>query len=86
MKLSVVSGSVLAAAAATFVVGTTLATPAAHADYAVKCFGLNACKGNGACKSSGNACKGKNACKGQGFKMSSSKEACKAKGGSTARG
>lgn len=85
MKMTVASGSVLAAAAAAFVVGTTLSVPSAQADYTVKCFGLNACKGHGACKSTGNACKGKNACKGQGFQMSS-KEKCKAKGGSTARG
>lgn len=85
MKISVASGSVLAAAAAAFVVGTTLSVPTAQADYKVKCFGLNACKGHGACKSTGNSCKGQNACKGQGFKMSS-KTGCKASGGSTARG
>lgn len=72
----------LAAAAAAFVMGTTLAVPAAYAAKDVKCYGTNACKGTSACKSAGNACKGKNACKGQGFTMAS-KDACKAKGGAT---
>lgn len=84
MKISVKSGAVIAAAAAALI-GNAVAAPVAHAaDYSVKCFGLNACKGNGACKSMGNACKGHNACKGQGFKMMS-KGQCLAKGGKTAR-
>ncbi len=85
MKITVASGSALAAAAAALVMGTTISAPAAQADYTVKCFGLNACKGHGACKSAGNACRGQNACKGQGVAMMS-KEKCKAKGGSTTRG
>ena len=32
-----------------------------------RCFGANACKGQGACNSANNSCMGVNACKGQGF-------------------
>jgi uncharacterized membrane protein len=86
MKITVTSGATLAAAAAALVIGATLpSAPAEAANYKVKCFGLNACKGTGACKSLGNACKGNNACKGQGVKMLS-KSACVAKGGKTSRG
>ncbi len=83
MKLSITSGAALAAAAAALVAGATLPVSAAS-DYTVKCFGLNACKGNGKCKSLGNSCKGNNACKGQGFSMIS-KSKCEAKGGKTTR-
>ena len=86
MKISVKSGSAMAAAAAALVIGGSLpVTTAQSASYTVKCFGLNACKGNGSCKSLGNACKGNNACKGQGFSMLS-KSTCLAKGGKTTRG
>ena len=86
MKMTVISGSAIAAAAAALVVGSALPTaPAQSANYTVKCFGLNACKGNGSCKSLGNACKSQNACKGQGVKMLP-KSACLAKGGKTTRG
>lgn len=83
MKITAKSGAALAAAAAAVIVGAAL--PAvAGSNYNVKCYGLNACKGNGSCKSLANACKGHNACKGQGIKMLS-KSACVAKGGSTTR-
>lgn len=85
MKVSVHSGTALAAAAAALLIANVAPTPASAVDYSVKCFGLNACKGHGGCKSIGNACKGKNACKGQGFSMMS-KSQCLAKGGKTARG
>jgi uncharacterized membrane protein len=42
----------------------------------VKCYGANACKGQGGCGGAGHACAGKNACKGQGFVEADSKEAC----------
>ncbi len=83
MKMIATSGTVLAAAAAAIVMNTAAVSTPAHADYSVKCFGVNACKGHGSCKSTANACKGKNACKGQGFAMMS-KTKCTAKGGSTA--
>jgi hypothetical protein len=79
MKKRIASGATLAAAAAVLITsGPATSTPAqAKSDYAVKCFGLNACKGHGSCKSTANACKG------QGFSMMG-KEKCLAKGGSTA--
>ncbi len=86
MKFEIKSGPAIAAAAAALLIaGTAVAPVSQAANYTVKCFGLNACKGNGACKSLGNACKGNNACKGQGFKMLS-KSTCEAKGGKTSRG
>ena len=86
MKLSAKSGANLAAAAAVaFIAGATPIATASAADYKVKCFGLNACKGNGSCKGLSNSCKGQNACKGQGF-ASLSKSACLAKGGKTTKG
>lgn len=42
----------------------------------VKCYGANACKGQGGCAGAGHACAGHNACKGQGFVEVDSKEAC----------
>lgn len=85
MKLTVISGTALAAAAAALIAGSSLPSAPASASNTVKCFGLNACKGTGSCKSLGNACKGHNACKGQGVKMMS-KSTCLAKGGKTSRG
>ncbi len=84
MKATIISGGAIALAAAALITNMTV-VPQARADYTVKCFGLNACKGHGSCKSIGNACKGHNACKGQGFSMMS-KGRCMAKGGSTSRG
>lgn len=46
----------------------------------VKCYGVNACKGQGGCGGAGHGCAGKNACKGQGF-IETTPEDCKAKGG-----
>lgn len=39
----------------------------------MKCFGSNACKGQGECKTAMNSCKGQNACKGHGFVMTTEK-------------
>ena len=85
MKVTVASGAALAAIAASLMIANTAPASAASDSYKVKCFGLNACKGNGSCKSLSNGCKGKNACKGQGFSMKS-KAACTASGGSTTKG
>ena len=83
MKLNSKSGATLAAAAATlFLAGAVVSTGSTSANAAAgKCMGVNACKGQSACKSAGNSCKGMNACKSNGFTMSSSEAACKAKGG-----
>jgi len=61
------------------VVGAATTARAADADK-VKCYGINACKGQGGCAGSGHACGGKNACKGQGF-VETSKDDCMKKGG-----
>jgi uncharacterized membrane protein len=85
MKISTKSGAILAAAAAALLANAAVPAAQAASDYSVKCFGLNACKGNGSCKTLGNACKGHNACKGQGITMMK-KSKCLAKGGSTSHG
>ena len=50
-------------------------------EAAVKCFGVNKCKGHNDCKTASNACKGHASCKGQGF-VKMSKHACQEIGGS----
>ncbi len=69
------------------VAGLVMAQNAVAADGAktaettkVKCYGVNACKGQGGCTGAGHGCAGKNACKGQGF-TETTPEDCKAKGG-----
>jgi hypothetical protein len=82
MKLSAKSGATIAAAAAALMLAGTVTAPTAVAQDNVKCYGVNACKGQAACKTAKNDCKGHNACKGQGF-VQLSKADCEAKGGST---
>ena len=68
MKISVKSGSAIAAAAAALLMTGAVSAPAFAADEAKgHCVGANACKGKGACKTAGNACAGQNACKGKGM-------------------
>ncbi len=67
------------AAASLFAAAPTIASADGH-DAQVKCFGVNACKGQNDCKTASNACKGQAACKGEGFKMMTEK-ACKDAGG-----
>lgn len=56
-------------------VGLSIVLPIAQPAFAlgssdaVKCYGVNSCKGHGACRTSVNSCKGRNACKAQGFLM-----------------
>ena len=83
MKMTVKSGSVLAAAAATLMLaGAVGAAPNMQmaADAKGHCVGANACKGQGACKGAGNACKGQNACKGKGFVEMTKAECSKVEG------
>jgi len=76
MKLTVTSGSALAAAAATLLLAGAVASPSYSAEEAKgHCMGANACKGQSACKTATNACKGQNGCKGKGF-TESTKEDC----------
>jgi uncharacterized membrane protein len=60
-------------------VGAASTAQAAEGDK-VKCYGINACKGQGGCAGSGHACGGQNACKGQGF-VETTKDDCAKKGG-----
>lgn len=82
MKMSVNSGSALAAAVATLVLAGATVAPTAAQAASVKCYGVNACKGNSSCKTGASACKGHNACKGTGVVMVSA-GACQQLGGST---
>jgi uncharacterized membrane protein len=72
------SGACIATAAAALILAGAVpaATQADHGDEAKgRCFGANACKGQGACSSANNSCMGVNACKGQGF-LEMTKEDC----------
>lgn len=46
----------------------------------IKCFGINACRGQSACSTAWNACNGQNACKGKGWLSATAKD-CAIKGG-----
>jgi len=83
MKLSLRSGTTIAAAAAALIISGALA-PAAQAAEGAKghCVGANACKGKSACKTAANDCAGKNDCKGKGF-LAMTKEECDAVEGAT---
>jgi len=73
------------AAAGLMTLALTVASGVAHAEDApakVKCYGVNACKGQGDCGGKGHSCSGKNECKAQGFVYKPSAEECLAiKGG-----
>ena len=83
MKMNIVSGSTLAAAAVALALSGAASTPAAAKKgmKSVHCMGINACKGQSACKTAGSMCKGQNSCKGQGWLPAKSKGACEAEGG-----
>jgi hypothetical protein len=81
MKMLAVSGSALAAAAATLLLAGAASAPSYAASDAVgHCVGANSCKGTSACKTASNACKGQNTCKGQGFLALSKAECDKIEG------
>jgi hypothetical protein len=83
MKVNIVSGATLAAAAVALAIGGIGVAPASAKKIAksVQCVGINSCKGTSACKTAKSACKGMNSCKGEGWLPSKSKEACEAAGG-----
>jgi hypothetical protein len=83
MKMDIVSGSTLAAAAIVLALSGATSTPVAAKSgmKSVHCMGINACKGQGACQTASSGCKGQNACKGQGWLPAKSKGACEAQGG-----
>lgn len=81
MKLTVTSGSALAAAAATLLLTGAVSAPSFAAEGAKgHCMGANACKGQSACKTATNACKGQNACKGKGFTETTQEDCEKVEG------
>lgn len=74
--------SLATAAAALFAVTAVPAAQAAESGSSpVKCYGINACKGQTKCKTAENACAGQNVCKGHGWLLAPSASACTAKGG-----
>ncbi len=73
MDFSKKSGAFLAASAAALLLSGAVVAPAsAGMKSKVKCYGVNACKGQAACKGAKNACAGHNKCKGKGFIVTSS--------------
>lgn len=75
----------VAAAVASLFAGSAFADTKAPAKTgkdaaAVKCTGVNECKGKGACGGAGHDCAGNNECKGKGWVTLAEKD-CKAKGG-----
>lgn len=70
------NGLLLAAAITGLLAAGAVATTAEAESGKVKCYGANACKGQGACGGAGHSCAGKNACKGQGYVETESTDAC----------
>ena len=60
------------------------AMPSAAGTGAVKCTGMNECKGKGSCGQADHACAGKNECKGKGIMTVPTAEDCTGKGGKVA--
>jgi uncharacterized membrane protein len=80
-KQSSTSKLLLASAVAGLLAAGALGGTAQAAEEGkVKCYGVNACKGQGACGGKGHSCAGKNACKGQGY-LELDKDECLKQGG-----
>jgi hypothetical protein len=75
------TGIAIAAAACALFAAGTVAIVSTPAQAAVKCAGINACKGMGACKTATNACKGMGACKGMSYLETADAAACTAQKG-----
>jgi hypothetical protein len=71
----------VAAATTLFGAGSATLVRAGDAESAVKCGGVNSCKGTSSCKTSLNSCKGQNSCKGLGWREVTSESACVSLGG-----
>ncbi len=82
MKMNIVSGSSIAAAAIALAMSGISVAPSSAKEAGVHCAGINSCKGTSSCKTAANACKGQNSCKGMGWVPAKSAKACIAKGGS----
>lgn len=77
---SMLSGAVLATAAASLFLSGAAATAAPSAEPAkVRCLGVNACQGKSECKTAA-AAKGQNACQGKGL-LFLTEEQCRKRGG-----
>lgn len=61
---------------------TIQSDPSQTPQAAVRCYGLNSCKGTSACRTSANSCRGQNSCKGTGVLMVPSQQECITRGGS----
>jgi hypothetical protein len=70
----------IASAAALFAAGTLPIAVAAESS-AVKCSGINSCKGTSACKTATSSCKGQNSCKGMGWTKVATRDECTSRGG-----
>lgn len=80
-KQSITSKLLVASAVAGILAaGAFTGTARAAEEGKVKCYGVNACKGQGACGGKGHSCAGKNACKGQGY-LELDKDQCVKQGG-----
>lgn len=75
----------IAAAAAFALLSSGITLEAAAKDGAVKCAGVNSCKGTSECKTATSECKGLNGCKGEGWVTKSSEQECQAAGGMVIR-
>jgi len=80
IEKSTVAGAAIATAAAAMFLAGCQSNPGGGVNQSadsstahVKCYGSNACKGQGECKTAMNACKGQNACKGHSFLMMTEK-------------
>ena len=74
--------SLATAAAALFSAAVVPAVQAAESgSTAIKCAGINACKGQSKCATAENACAGQNSCKGKGWLPAASASECTEKGG-----
>jgi len=81
MKMNIVSGSSIAAAAIALAMSGVSVAPSSAKSMEVHCMGINSCKGTSSCKTASNACKGQNSCKGMGWVPEKSAKACMKKGG-----
>ena len=70
--------TLLAASAAALFAANAVSV--ALAEEAVKCSGINSCKGTSSCKTALSSCKGKNSCKGLGWTKTTARD-CTEKGG-----
>ncbi len=83
MKKTTKGVLIASAVASMFVLSAANAQVKAGKDTAkaVKCAGINECKGKAECSGANNSCAGENGCKGKGWIKVGSEKECKDKGG-----